>query len=126
MKVNDEGSLKSKFATYSEIFSDQDLLKLTAVHHSNKHDYSFVVLLIEMLYRDSKCVPFLSKRRGCEMMSTKDRSTLEDMFRIRTKHFANDDLDYLVRSQEKTINRYVSNALCTERRKKNKESSAEE
>lgn len=124
--VDDKGSLISKFETYSDIFSNDDLLKLTAVRPSTRHDHSFVVLVIEMLYRDSKSAPSLSQRRGLELMSTKDRCTVNDMFRIRAKHFATDDLDYLARSQETSINRILSNALHYVRQKKNKESFAEE
>lgn len=123
---DETGSLKSKLEKYSNFFSDEDLLKLTAVQPSTKGDHTFTFLVIEMLYRDSMSVPILSQRHGRETMSTKDCCMVKDMLRIRAKHFANDDLDYLARSQESAINRTLSNALSCLRQKKNKKSSVEE
>lgn len=126
MNVDDKGTLTSKFEVYSDIFSNDDLLKLSAVPPSRRHDHSFVMQILEILYRNSKSAPSLSQRHGLELMPPKDRCTVKEMFRIRAKHFATDDLDYLARSQETTIQRTLSNALSNLRQKKNKESISEE
>jgi hypothetical protein len=106
---------------YSEIFSDEQILRFECVNDLKKGDATFVRIIIEVLYVNDEQIPTLKVgiKHDRPQLPREILDLIKAMYKLRLRQYCANDADFIFRF--KKANSHVSNALNALTWKKHRE-----